>query len=161
MRKISLLLVLAAALGACKKDNETAPGKTDLLAAKSWRIVSQSSTYSSSSINNGTAITSNKYAAKSTCERDNFFKFSSTGTLILDEGESKCDSSDPQKQHGSWSFNSDQTKLTLNDPSQAIPMGTFDVVSLSATKLELRYSYSYSSGGISATQTEDITLAAF
>ncbi len=152
---------MAAALGACKKDTEVTPGNTDLLAAKSWRIVAQSSTYSSSNVNNGTAITNNRYAAKVSCERDNFFKFSSTGTLILDEGDSKCDASAPQKQHGSWSFNSDQTKLTLNDPSQAIPMGTFDVVSLSASKLELRYSYSYSSGGISATQTEDVTLAAF
>lgn len=160
MRKISLLLVLAAALGACKKDTDTTPSKTDLLAAKNWRIVSQSSTYSSSSINNGAAITSNKYTAMPSCERDNFFKFSATSTLILDEGDSKCDSSDPQKQHGSWSFNSDQTKLTLNDPSQAIPMGTFDVVSLSASKLELRYSYSYSSGGISATQNENVTLTA-
>lgn len=161
MRKVSLLLIVAAALGACKKDNETTPSKTDLLAAKSWRVVAQSSVYSSPSINNGTAITTNRYAAKTSCERDNFFKFSATGTLIFDEGDSKCDSSAPQKQHGSWDFSSDQTRLTLKDPSQGIPMGTFDVVSFSATQLELRYSYSYSSGGVSATQTENVTLAAF
>lgn len=161
MRKVSLLLVTAAALGACKKDTETTLGKTDLLAVKSWRIVAQSSTYSSSNINDGKAITSNRYATKSNCERDNFFKFSSTGTLVLDEGETKCSPSDPQKQHGSWSFSSDQTRMTLKDPSQGIPMGTFEVVSLTSSKLELRYSYSYSSGGISATQTEDVTLTAF
>jgi hypothetical protein len=161
MRKISLLLVLAAALGSCKKDTETIFTKTDLLAVKSWRVVAQSSTYSSSTINSGKATTSNRYAAKSSCERDNFFKFSSTGTLVLDEGETKCSPSDPQKQHGSWSFSGDQTRMSLNDPSQGIPMGTFEVVSLSSSKLELRYSNSYSSGGISTTQTEDITLMAF
>jgi hypothetical protein len=123
--------------------------------------VAQSSTYSNSTINSGKAITTNQYAAKSSCERDNFFKFSSTGTLVLDEGETKCDSSAPQKQHGSWSFSGDQTRMTLQDPSQGIPMGTFEVVSLSHSKLELRYSSSYSSGGISATQTEAVTLMAF
>jgi hypothetical protein len=152
---------MAAALGSCKKDTETMFSKTDLLAVKSWRIVAQSSTYSNSTINSGKAITTNQYAAKSSCERDNFFKFSSTGTLVLDEGETKCDSSAPQKQHGSWSFSGDQTRMTLQDPSQGIPMGTFEVVSLSHSKLELRYSSSYSSGGISATQTEAVTLMAF
>jgi hypothetical protein len=152
---------MAAALGSCKKDTETMFSKTDLLAVKSWRIVAQSSTYSNSTINSGKAITTNQYAAKSSCERDNFFKFSSTGTLVLDEGETKCDSSAPQKQHGSWSFSGDQTRMTLQDPSQGIPMGTFEVVSLSVSKLELRYSSSYSSGGISATQTEAVTLMAF
>ena len=152
---------MAAALGSCKKDTETMFSKTDLLAVKSWRIVAQSSTYSNSTINSGKAITTNQYAAKSSCERDNFFKFSSTGTLVLDEGETKCDSSAPQKQHGSWSFSGDQTRMTLQDPSQGIPMGTFEVVSLSHSKLELRYSSSYSSGGISATQTEEVTLMAF
>jgi hypothetical protein len=152
---------MAAALVSCKKDTEVTFTKTDLLAVKSWRIVSQSSTYSSSSVNSGKAITTNRYATKSNCERDNFFKFSSTGTLVLDEGETKCNPSDPQKQHGSWSFSGDQTRLSLNDPSQGIPLGTFEVVSLSSSKLELRYSGSYSSGGISATQTEDVTLMAF
>jgi hypothetical protein len=152
---------MAAALGSCKKDTETMFSKTDLLAVNSWRIVAQSSTYSNSTINSGKAITTNQYTAKSSCERDNFFKFSSTGTLVLDEGETKCDSSAPQKQHGSWSFSGDQTRMTLQDPSQGIPMGTFEVVSLSHSKLELRYSSSYSSGGISATQTEAVTLMAF
>lgn len=152
---------MAAALVSCKKDTETIFSKTDLLAVKSWRIVAQSSTYSSSSINNGKAITTNRYTTKSNCERDNFFKFSSTGTLVLDEGETKCNPSDPQKQHGSWSFSGDQTRMSLQDPSQGIPMGTFEVVSLSHSKLELRYSSSYSSGGISATQTEEVTLMAF
>jgi hypothetical protein len=152
---------MAAALVSCKKDTEVTFTKTDLLAVKSWRIVSQSSTYSSSSVNSGKAITTNRYATKSNCERDNFFKFSSTGTLVLDEGETKCNPSDPQKQHGSWSFSGDQSRLSLNDPSQGIPLGTFEVVSLSSSKLELRYSGSYSSGGISATQTEDVTLMAF
>lgn len=161
MYKISLLLILAASLGACKKDSENSPNKAELLTAKSWRISAQSSSYSSPSINNGAAITTDEYAAMASCERDNLFKFSANQTLVFDEGATKCDSSDPQTQNGTWYFNSDQTRLTLSDPSQGIPTSSFDIIAISASKLQLRYTYSYSSGGISATQTENVTFTAF
>jgi hypothetical protein len=163
MRKISLLLLVAVTLGACKKDSENTPttSKTDLLAAKSWRISTQTSSFSSSNINNGTPVTTDEYAASSACERDNFIKFNTNKTLVVDEGASRCDTSDPQTQNGTWDFNSDQTKLTMIDPSQGSVPIQFDIVELSASKLQLRYSYSYSSGGISATQTENVTFSAF
>ena len=161
MKKLSLLLLLAATIGGCKKDSETSPGKADLLVAKSWRISAQTSSFSSSSINNGAVVVTDEYASSAACERDNFIKFSANKTLVADEGATRCSTSDPQTQSGTWDFNSDQTKLSLLDPSQASIAIPFDVVELSASTLHIRYSYSYSSGGISATQVEDITFKSF
>ena len=160
MRKVSLLLLLAAALGSCKKDNETTPAtasKADMLAAKSWRISAQTSTYTI----NGTPIVTNEYSSMTACEKDNFLKFNANKTAVFDEGASKCDPSDPQTQNGTWELTANDTKLNLLDPSQGSISIPFDVIALSATTLQLRSSYSYSANGISATQTEDVTFTAF
>ena len=162
MRKASLLLLLAAALGSCKKDNETTPtasaSKADLLVAKSWRISAETSTYT---VTGSTPIITNEYAGAATCERDDFLKFNANKTAVFDEGATKCNTSDPQTQNGTWDLTTNDTKLSLLDPSQGSIAFPFDVITLSANTLQLRYSYSYSSGGISATQTRDVTFTAF
>ncbi len=161
MKKLSLLLLVAATFGGCKKDSETSTGKAELLVAKSRIISAPTSSFSSSSINNGAVVVTDEYASSAACERDNFLKFSTNKTLVADEGATKCSTTDPQTQSGTWDFNSDQTKLSLLDPSQASIPIPFDIIELSATTMHLRYSYNYSSGGISATQVDDITFKSF
>ena len=162
---IFLILLGMAALSACKKDSGPAASttsRTDLLVAKSWRLSAQTQTFTSASFNNGTPIVTDEYATQQACERDNFLKFSANQTLVADEGPTKCSATDPQTQNGTWQFtNSDQTKISILDPSQSSVSVPFDVMELSATTLHVRTTYSYSSGGISATETEEYTFTAF
>ncbi|MDO7885897.1 lipocalin family protein [Hymenobacter cheonanensis] len=161
MKKLSLLFLAALALGSCKKNDDNSPSsasKTDLLTAKSWRISAQ--TYSVA-VNSGTPTVSDEYASSPACERDNFLKFNTNKSLTADEGATKCSPSDPQTQSGSWDLTTNDTKLTLADPSQGgIPI-PFDIVDLSATTLHLRYAATVSLGGVSTTSVNDITFTAF
>lgn len=72
------------------------------------------------------------------CSKDNIMSFEKQGVFIFDEGATKCDSSDPQQEKGTWSLSADKKKLTLtslalNDDTGPI---TYDVVATS-TKLTL------------------------
>ena len=53
------------------------------------------------------------YAFLPACTKDDLTKFNSDGTVNFDEGATKCDSGDPQTTYGTWSFNSDQTVLSV------------------------------------------------
>ncbi|GAB3638944.1 hypothetical protein GCM10027422_45350 [Hymenobacter arcticus] len=161
MKKLAFLLLAALALGSCKKNNDNSPAtpsKTDLLTAKNWRISAQ--TYSVA-INAGAPTVSNEYASSAACERDNFLKFNTNKSLTADEGATKCSSSDPQTQSGSWDLTTNDTKLTLADPMQGGATIPFDVVDLSATTLHIRYAATVALGGISTTSINDITFTAF
>ena len=64
------------------------------------------------------------------CSKDNIMSFEKQGVFIFDEGPTKCVSSDPQQEKGTWSLSADKKKLTLtslalNDDTDPI---TYDVV---------------------------------
>ena len=50
------------------------------------------------------------------CVNDNFYDFKSDGTVISDEGPTKCNESDPQQVQGDWSFNDDETVIIYTSP---------------------------------------------
>lgn len=151
MKKLFLLPLAALALGSCKKNDDnspapTAPSKTDLLTAKNWRISTATVTLA------GLPLP----GAIEACSLDDFLKFNADKTLVHDEGASKCDPSDPQKDNGTWSMPSD-SKLTVALPNSSLPYGTFDIKELSATTLHLYMSNT--NAGV--TSTVDLTLTAF
>lgn len=160
MKKLSLFLLVAAALGACRKKDDVAPvdSQTGFLTAKNWRETAETTT---TVINGGAATTEDTYAALSACKRDDFAKFNTDNSYVGDEGPTKCSTSAPQTQVGKWSFNSDRTKLTLTDPTNPNTNKTFDLVELSATTMRLRESGTFTSGGITVTATSETTLTAF
>ncbi len=157
MKKLSFLLLLAASLGACKKNDDNQPSRTDLLTAKNWRVSAETVT----AVYNNKTTTTDIYASTKACERDDFTKFNANKTYTDDQGPSKCDPSDPQTDTGNWDFNSDQTKLTLSDPAQPNQLTSFDVAELSATTLRLHYSGTINSGTTPIPYTADITFTAF
>jgi hypothetical protein len=132
MNKLFLFVLGVASLGACKKNNETGPdaSRTDLLTAKSWRM-------SAATITVGANKPTDEYAATQACERDNFIKFKTNKSVVVDEGATRCDPSDSQTQESTWDFNSDQTKLTI--PVYSGFSIAADIVELSATTLHVRY----------------------
>jgi hypothetical protein len=131
MKRLFLFLLGVASLGACKKNNETSPeaSRTELLTAKSWRLSAATIT--------ADATKTDEYATSEACERDNFIKFNTDKTVIVDEGATRCDPSDMQTQTSTWDFNSDQTKLTV--PIYAGVSLAADIVELTPTTLHVRY----------------------
>ena len=138
MKKISTYLLLAG-LGlttlACSKDKESTPDKASLLTAKKWRV----SAYTTSSTLNGQTTTVDNFALAQPCDKDDFIQFRTDKSVSFDEGATKCDATAAQTTSGTWDFNSDQTKLNLTSPDfggLAIP---FDLLTLDANTLSLRY----------------------
>ncbi|RZK14168.1 MAG: hypothetical protein EOO56_25510 [Hymenobacter sp.] len=132
MKKLLFVLGAIAALGACKKDSETAPAtgsRTDLLTAKPWQATTVNISLSGIPIPSGQFI--------SACQLDNTYKFNADKTLVIDEGATKCNTTDPQTTSGTWAFaNTDQTKLTIMVPGSVFN-GDFDIKALSASTLQL------------------------
>ncbi len=100
-----LLAFLAIAFTACKDDEETTtPSKTkmELLTSGSWVATDM--------LLNDTSF----WVLVPACAKDDFMTFKSDGTVITDEGATKCDPMDPQTTTENWSFNSNQTKVTID-----------------------------------------------
>lgn len=158
MKKIFLFAGTCLALGACSKKDDASPAPTpsrsELLTARPWRLSAQTTTTTPSG---GTPTTTNDFAALSACERDNFFKFNTDKTLVVDEGPSKCSASAAQTSSFTWDFNADQTKLLVTSPGKTTPE-TDDIVELTATTLRFRTATTSSTGTVT---TQDVTLTAF
>ncbi|MCC6289310.1 MAG: hypothetical protein IT249_15635 [Chitinophagaceae bacterium] len=132
MKTSHLLFTLAAfivlgSIASCKKEDKKS--KTELITSGSWKIqsvyVSQGSTKT------------DLYTSAEACEKDNFYTFHADGSVIYDEGASKCDEEDDQTQSGQWSFIENETKLILEGD-------TTNVASLTGSELKLTYSYTLS-----------------
>lgn len=152
MKKYLLLVGGILVLGACKKNDDatpTAQSKTDLLTAHNWKPSTGTYTITSS----GTSITSDAFE---TCDKDDSYKFGSDKSLVVDAGTVKCNSSDPQKETGTWALSNNDQKLTMNLPNQAIN-GDLDVKELTTTTLHL--SGTQTSNGV--TFTVDATFVPY
>jgi len=135
MKKLSLLLLAAVALGSCKKNDDnspSAPSKTDLLTSKSWQPVTATS---SITVAGQTLTLGGNVDA---CTADDVLKFNTDKSLVHDEGATKCDPTDPQTEKGTWDMPSD-SKLTIKSlgSSSTVPDGTFDIKELTATSLQV------------------------
>ena len=73
----------------------------------------------------------------SSCETDNTITFKSDKTGIIDEGATKCETTNPQQVPFTWSMNAAETQLTLSAPLFTGVNGEIKIVEVSATKLTL------------------------
>jgi outer membrane usher protein FimD/PapC len=130
MKKLVLLCASLATLGACKKTSEPVPATTrvDLLTAKSWRLSTATVTA------NGLPVPTSLVLPA--CTSDDTFKFNLDKTVIQDAGATKCNSTDPQTQNGTWSFNNDQSKLTIAIPGSLLS-GEADIKELTSSTLRI------------------------
>lgn len=144
---LSIALMALLTFSACTKDDPTPapPTKTELI-ARNWKITALSGTFAPLP-----AI--DLYAQMPACEKDNILKVSSNGTYISDEGPTKCNAADPQTENGTWTFSSNETKLTIDTE-------TFDIVSLSATSLVLTQAVAADPVGGTPAGTINVTLTA-
>jgi len=103
MKKLLLILtVIMVFVSSCTEDKSN----TELLTGTDWRI-------SAWTVSPAILGITDWYANMEPCEKDDSFSFNSDGSASIDEGASKCDPDDPQTETGTWSFNSDETLLTI------------------------------------------------
>jgi hypothetical protein len=145
MKKILFAtLILSSLFIGCSKDDTDdvkQPTKTELLTAHYWQTTAL--TIDPPLSFGGTSI-SDIYAQLDNCEKDNIEKYNTNNTIIFDEGATKCDPADPQTQTLPWSFNSDETILTVDGESYKV---------LTLTSTQLKVSISEVIGGVNYTIT--------
>jgi hypothetical protein len=145
---ISGLILVAA----CKKKEDTTTTvtktKKENLQDGKWQITSMPVTYTYTTPFGTQTQSYNNYDSMMSCDKDDFTFFKSWGKVYMDQGATKCNTSDPQiDSTATWTLNSGDTKLTM--PMDGMAM-TFDVQTLTGTDLKLynNYDTSYTMSGI-------------
>jgi hypothetical protein len=120
---LSIIIFFAA----CKKDsnNNTPKTNTDLLVQASWIF------------DNATVGGSDVSSLIQACQKDNTLSFAAGGTGTLDEGATKCNSSDPQSSPFTWSFATNETVLHVSATLFTGGSSDFNIITLTETQLIL------------------------
>lgn len=139
-RPILLLLGIALSLVACKKDEEAS--RADILTSGKWKLSASIAQFTF----NGNLQTVDVYANLGACQKDNTAEFKTDGTLISDEGPTKCGSQDPQQTTGTWSLEQNETRLKIAGGGY-----NFDAEILEFSDTKVRVKYETTSGGITTT----------
>lgn len=135
------LVVLSVSLLCCKKnsDSQTAtPTKTDLISASAW-------TYQDGGIDNnrdgvvdaGSSFSVLLPSLVPACRTDNLLTFKKDNTGLVDEGSTKCTSTDPSQTSFNWNFVDNEASLTVSNNVFSLFNGKSKIVALSETSLSL------------------------
>ncbi len=132
---ILTLIFLIFSVFACSKNNSGSTGTTKsntiLLTQSAWKIQT-------------VAIDTNKdgkadldaTASIQTCQLDNVYTFKADSTGQMDEGATKCNSSDPQTVAYTWTFKNNQTTLS---GTFSFTNGDATIVSMNDNNLVVTY----------------------
>lgn len=109
-----LLAIFAITVFASCKKNEDAvvvsENRLELITQKAWRV-------ESISVDLGKDGTIDNTIPQLGCETDNLYTFNPDGTGKMDEGELKCEATDPQSSLFTWALISDDKMVSGNIPS--------------------------------------------
>lgn len=125
------------------KPTPTKTTKTELLTSGLWKITAYVQVLADSP-------PYDYYASMNDCEKDNLFKFDTYGEFVRDEADNRCYNNNNQynNQHefGTWSFNQDETTLTITGGNNIGILGmpeldsnAWTIVNLTSTTLEISY----------------------
>ncbi|MFY7899276.1 MAG: hypothetical protein ACOVNY_03755 [Chitinophagaceae bacterium] len=111
----------------CKK-SATASGsnnKISIITSKSWKI-----TLFTASSNNVVVV--DRLQGRPACELDNIIKFATNETFAVEEGATKCNTTDPNiYDTGTWKLESNETKFNFDGQ-------LLDIVEISSSIIKLR-----------------------
>jgi len=115
-KSILIFSFLISIIFSCKKSNDPAPTRTSLI-AKTWLLTSI--TFSPSlavSYYGSTIQLTDATLLLKDCTKDDLYIFNSDKTFVVDEGLTKCNTSDPQtKAKGVWSLSKDPNSVNKTD----------------------------------------------
>jgi hypothetical protein len=124
---------------ACNKDDDD--DKTSGDKEKIQLITSATWKYDTAAIadNSGNPVTPLPSGVIETCDKDNTITFKSDSTGVLNEGTTKCASTDPQTTNFKWWFKENGTVLYTPDNifGSSAFTGDFKVLELSATRMRV------------------------
>lgn len=109
----TLLAVILLFSASCKKEEDKQAPKTDLLTNGQWRMTTYTLSPPLDLDGDGTAD-ADGLATFDACDKDNLFIFKRDGTLVLDHGPTKCNSSDPQSENTTWAFVNNETEIIID-----------------------------------------------
>ena len=112
---VLLVLIISGIFTQCKKekDDETPQSKTDIITTGQWRIIAHTSSPGFDWNLDGT-IETDLYNVYEPCEKDNYLIFKKDGTYEANEGATKCFSTDPQSEAGTWQLVDNETKINID-----------------------------------------------
>lgn len=138
----------------CKKDNEENT-PSDYLTSGTWKVTG--TTINPGIEFNGIVITDIYNLFIEDCTKDDLITFEADGTLIEDEGPTKCDPDDPQTTNdGKWSISEDGKTMTLTYPDDDPQVA--NVVSISESTLVISTSLNQDFGIGLSNYTATITM---
>jgi len=173
MKNLStLILIITFFMGlACNDEPEAEPldntpmekTNTDFLVEGNWQLKSGLIDPSITVDVFGTTVVIESYwdmlaalngGAVEECQMDNLMLFRSDSSVVLDEGQTKCDPADPQEENGGdWLFQSNETELVFTsfpyDP--LMQRRTLKVIDLDAANLKLEMDYRFGFAGSDST----------
>ncbi len=120
---IALMLFTFFSLSSCKKDQTTAPSKSENISRSSWKF-SSATAVGIGDISNNPAIS---------CIKDDAITFQSNGNGTITEGSIVC--SPTTAGNFTWTFENNETKLMMSAGLFPGGSGLFDLVSLNETTL--------------------------
>ena|SRR5688572_27177225 len=132
MKYYCLILSLCVLITACDKDDDE-PTKTELLTSGSWKFNDGGIDID----NNGAIDLAFGPGTLPACLIDNSGTFNTNGTGVNDEGLTKCMPTDPQSTNFNWSFQSNETVLSISGSGVLGISGQFKVLDLTDSKLTL------------------------
>jgi hypothetical protein len=132
----AMLLMLMGgmvAISSCNKDDDDSPSKTKTISGKKFFVKSMNV---SPGVTTPVGIITDLYSFMPDCVKDDFMTFNENGTVVDDEGATKCEPTDPQTESGTWEFLTDETQLKMTYDGIA---QVFDIETLTDSMLKLSY----------------------
>ncbi len=128
---LSLLgLSVLLAVSSCKDKNEEAIPltKSQLLSGATWRLTGVSVSQ--------LGVTIDLFQQLSSCDKDNLTLYKTGGAFEVNEGATKCSSTDPQiVESGTWALTTNETKLSTTSGGFT---DVYDILELTATTLKVK-----------------------
>jgi len=133
--------VIGLALFSCKKDKDnSSASKVQLITSSTWKY----DTAMMDSNKDGTPDGPLPAGILATCTTDNTITFKKDSTGVLDEGATKCSSTDAQSTSFTWYFKDNESVLYSPNPIFGGYSGDAKISSITDSKLVLIKEFTYS-----------------
>jgi hypothetical protein len=133
----AMLLMLMGGLvtvSSCKKDDDDSPSKTQTISGKKFFVTAMKI---DPGVTTPTGIFTDLFPFMPDCVKDNYLTFNENGTLVSDEGATKCEPGDAQTETGTWEFMNNETQLKMTTDGES---DIYNIDQLTSSVLKLSYS---------------------
>jgi hypothetical protein len=124
------IIVLSLFLLQCKKDSTPTPTPPSQLILGSWVVTADNYNPAYDYLGNGTPVT-DAFPLYDACLKDNVYIFKTNSEGEYNEGETKCNATDPQSVAFLWTLKNNNTVLNIS------ALADFNIVQLDGSKLKL------------------------